>query len=254
MRNLKVIPTFFFVVILGIIHSPADATAQSRNHEIGLLGATAGMIADVGNTGLFPVRGMALGALYRYNFNYRYALRAQISGLSMRANDAWSSSEQIRLRNLSVRVRSVEIASLFEFNARPFYFDEKFAHTPYLFAGLGLSLSTGRKFLEGVVIDSPAQIYDPAFSRETFPKAFAVLPVGVGYRIKTGRIVIGAEIGYRCVFSDNFDSSFPRSPYLEMSGEDSRQRRIGQNTLDWYLNAGLTLTWIFGRSGCYYCH
>jgi len=99
---------------------------------------------------------------------------------------------------------------------------DKQRFTPYLFAGLGVTVAEPEVF-QGDMQDPEGTDYD------TF---HFVLPAGAGVKVgMTEKVVVGLELGGRTSFSDYLDGI-------------SMLANPGAN--DWYWTGNITLTYVFG--------
>ena len=101
-------------------------------------------------------------------------------------------------------------------------FADKQRFTPYLFAGLGMTIAEPEVF-QGEVPDPEGAYYETVHF---------VLPAGAGVKVGLREnIVVGLELGGRTSFSDYLDGV-------------SQLANPGAN--DWYWTGNITLTYVFG--------
>jgi hypothetical protein len=76
------------------------------------------------------------------------------------------------------------------------------------------------------------------------------IPLTFGVKTTIGyRFVLSAEFSARYTFSDNIDGSTPS----ELDGNNAFPEFGNPNSNDWYIFAGFSLTYTFGRKPCYNC-
>lgn len=182
-------------------------------------------MGDVNKNTLFKGMNPALGAVFRYNPNFRWAVKGnlmwgQVSGSTDGLKNIFPDQAQGSFsRSL------IELGGQMEFNFFPY--SDKFAYvnakrfTPYVFLGLGLTVAPGNKTFAGPNIP---------------------LGVGVKYKIKN-RINLGCEFSFRKLFGDGLDvtdgnNAFLDNPY-QIKGSFLKNK-------DWYSFLLLSVTWDFG--------
>lgn len=183
-------------------------------------------MGDANKNSLFKGLNPAGGAVFRYNANFRVALKAnlmwaRVSGSTEGLDNVFPDNAQVSFdRNL------FELGGQFEFNFFPYsdmfsYLNTK-RFTPYVLAGIGLTMAPG--------------------DGETFFGPNIPLGVGVKYKIKN-RINLGCEFSMRKLFGDSFDTT----------GEDNAvlkdPYKIGGSFFknkDWYSFLLISVTWDFG--------
>ncbi|MDR1937880.1 MAG: DUF6089 family protein [Tannerellaceae bacterium] len=214
------------VLIILSIGSYPVLRAQEYKFEIGGMAGGAFYMGDVNKDTPFKGMNPALGGVFRYNANFRWALKAdlmwaQVSGTTAGLDNVFPGNAQASFsRNL------FELGGQMEFNFFPY--SDKFAYanakrfTPYVLLGLGATVAPG--------------------SGHTF--AGLNLPVGLGvkYKIKH-RLNLGCEFSVRKLFGDDFDVTGDSNALLD------NPYRISGSPLknnDWYSFLLLSVTWDFG--------
>ncbi|MDR0995226.1 MAG: DUF6089 family protein [Tannerella sp.] len=202
--------------------SPALA-AQEYKYEIGGMGGIASYMGDLNkNTPLKDIQ-PALGGIFRYNPNLRWAVKAnllwgKVSGSTKGLDDLLPDNAQLSFdRNL------FELGGQMEFNFFPY--SDKYAYkgakriSPYALAGLGLTVAAG--------------------NGSTFASLNIPLGVGVKYKLRH-RLNLGCELSVRKLFGDG----------LEGKAQLNNPYQISENSVwknrDWYVFLLLSLTWDFG--------
>jgi hypothetical protein len=168
------------------------------------------------------------GLYYRHHFSRHVSAKLHVYSGSISGDDANSPVLQSRKMRFSSSV--IEIGGVLEW--KPLGQERysgtgihNFFVTPYVFAGLGATLS-----------DAKAEYYGepgpqaPSLPEEGLRKNFLLAPVGVGVRADIfDRLVIGVEGGWRPVFSDDLDG-------VRRNGNPDKG--------DWYYFAGVTVSFI----------
>lgn len=223
-RNvIKYLLISLFVMLLG----NGRLFGQEYKYEIGGAAGTSFYMGDANKTALFHSLRPALGAVFRNNINFRWAIKTnlywgKVAGDTNDFSDAFPNNFQT-----SFSRSFFDLGSQAEFNFFPY--SDKYAYlntkriTPYVLMGLGLTLATG----------------DGSF--------FSVnLPMGLGVKYKiVNRLNLGCEFTTRKLFGDSFDSKELKDPTGVKSSFFKNK--------DWYSTFLISLTWDFGpRNGT--CH
>jgi hypothetical protein len=194
---------------------------QEYKYEIGGAAGGAFYMGDANKTALFREMRPALGAVFRNNINFRWAIKSNLYWGQV-AGDTESNSYAFPNDLHTAFSRNVfDLGSQAEFNFFPYSDKFPFLNTkrisPYMLVGLGVTLATGG---------------DNAF--------FSVnLPMGVGVKYKiVNRLNVGCEFTLRKVFGDSFDSKALNDPMGVKSSFFKNK--------DWYSTLLLSLTWDFG--------
>lgn len=223
--NSKRMTSSFFQRILLLsffIGVCALGKAQEYKYEIGGMAGMSTYMGDANKTSVFKGINPAIGGVFRYNANFRWAIKAdlmwaKISGSTAGLENAFPFEGDISFdRNL------IELGGQAEFNFFPY--SDKFAYlntkrvTPYVLLGLGLTVAPG--------------------GNETFASVNIPIGVGVKYKIKN-RINLGCEFSVRKLFGDGLEGVDElKDPYYMESS-------IWKNK-DWYTCLMFSITWDFG--------
>lgn len=168
------------------------------------------------------------GLYFRYHFSPHFSTKAHLYSGSISGDDA--NSPSLSSRKIKFSTSIIEFAAVGEWQilGRERYSNtgiHNFFITPYLFGGLGLTFA-----------DAKAEYYGepgpeaPSLPEEGLSKRFLLAPVGVGVRADIlDRLVLGAEFGWRPVFSDDIDG-------VRQNGNPEKG--------DWYYFTGLTISFI----------
>jgi hypothetical protein len=204
----------------------AAAEAQEYKFETGGMAGGAFYMGDTNKNTLFKETGPAAGGVFRYNANFRWAVKAglmwgQVSGTTLGQENVFPGNAQT-----SFRRDLFELGGQIEFNFFPY--SDKFAYanakrfTPYVLVGAGMTVAPG--------------------SVNTF--AGLNLPIGIGakYKIKN-RINLGCEFSVRKLFGDDFDVTGDRNVLLN---NPYQIKSSALKNKDWYSFLLLSVTWDFG--------
>jgi len=213
---MKKITVFLLFISLSL-----SALGQ-RNADYGIFGGVASYIGDINTNRLFYSPGPAGGIFYRYNFNPRQAIRANIFAGGIQAADRDFNNAFQQARDTSFSGSVIDFGLQFEFNFLPYSTQmKKWNFTPYIAGGAGLS-----------------------FINNNSPTYVPVIPFSLGFKINIHKnLGLEAEYGFRKTFYDNFDG-------LEDNVDPDHKAWLHNN--DWYSFAGVSLTWkIFNKMlGC----
>lgn len=205
---------------------PATAAAQEYRFEIGPALGVSGYLGDVNTSNLFRHPGVAGGAVFRYNPNSRWALKANLLYASISGNSADMQSKLPAGEQYSFKSSLVDFGGQFEFNFLNYGFGPRYKKykrlSPYMVIGLGGVLaSTGGKTSVSFVI-----------------------PMGAGVKFKLKkRLNLGFEFTMRKSFGDRLDG---------LSDLYHVKHGIAKNT-DWYAVAAFSVTYEFSKR-CVKCH
>lgn len=275
------------IVILGLFFSLTIA----QRHEIGVFGGGANIIGDIGRSNYInpmPVSynsqkitdklPIALGLVYRFNFNPHMGVRFNAIYGKVIGNDALAPEAYKKERGYAYKNSILEGSLLFEYNFFDINNENAAKHSPFIFAGIGAfmydknSYTVTHTFATGpngnVIV--PNEINSEITTKSEKQSSFS-FPIGAGYKIKyKHNWVLAAEVGFRYTQTDNLDHSFASADdftFITEAGLDQapfeteiirrnqsaiESRQVGNTSnFDWYVFTGLTLTYTFGRPPCY---
>jgi Domain of unknown function (DUF6089) len=220
MKKLSSLLIFMFMFQMAI----------SQNHEIGIYVGGTNMMSDVGRTTYIKPRHLALGVIYKWNVNRRYAWRFAILHSKIGANDDDAVIESRQERHLRFENDITEASAAFEFNFFDFDLEKRpFLGTPYVSVGLGYFRMDN------------LSVINRKYNKDGKTGDFAI-PMVIGYKMKIAeKFILALETGPRYTFSDNIDGSNPKNSSLQFGNTNSK---------DWYVFTGVTLTYIFGKKPC----
>ena len=194
----------------------------------GMLGGSFYM-GDANKSTIFKNMNPAAGFVFRYNVNFRIALKAnlawaRVSGSTVGLDNVFPDSGQA-----SFEKNVFDLGGQAEFNFFPYSDKYSYLHTkrtsPYIAAGLGLSAAPG--------------------GGDMFFSPYLSLSTGVKYKLKN-RVNLGAEWSIRKLFGDRLDvtgsNDLLDSPYGIESGWFKNK--------DWYSMLMISVTYDFGLRNC----
>jgi len=225
MKNL--LPSLLLLVVTS------TAFAQRNSYfEAGFLFGLTNYSGDVSQSAIEVSETQpGYGLYFRYHFSRFFSGKAHVYSGSVSGDDANSST--LKNRSLKFSTSIVEIGTVAEWKplGKERYSGtgiHNFFVTPYIFAGLGVTLTDAKAEYYG----EPNSEFAPPYSlpEEGLRKKFLLAPVGVGMRADIfERLVIGLEGGWRPVFSDDLDG-------IRRNGNPGKG--------DWYYFAGVTVSFI----------
>lgn len=202
--------------------------AQEYRCEIGASLGMSGYLGDANKSNFLKHPGFAGGALFRYVFNYRAAIKANLYTAGLSGNSADYADVFPGGVNYKFNSQIYDLGAQFEFNFFNYGigYTYKRLHriTPYLVAGIGCTLS--------------------ACDGKT---AFALnVPIGVGVKYKLSeRWNIGFEFTMRKVFGDKVDG-------FSLDSLTGIKSSFMKNT-DWCSLMLFSVTYSFNKK-CVQCH
>lgn len=195
----------FILIILLILALPA--VAQRRADYGFSLGAT-NYLGEINPVNVISSPGPAAQFFYRYNFNPRQAVRANLLGGSLR----FSNSTDL------MKVFVGELGATYEYNFFPYSTmrSRRTDYTPYLAVGAAFS---------AVYNQEAAKSFNP----------FLSIPFSAGIKVNiANNMGLELEYGFRKTFNDKFDGQTDE-------GETGSQTWTHNN--DWYSFLGVSITW-----------
>ena len=210
---LKFLRIAFILLVIYFI-SVSSLHAQKKS-DIGFFAGTSYYLGDINPSTHFYSPKIALGPLYRYNFNPRNSLRLTgiYHGLSADARDF--SNPLLIADESRFSGTYIDLASMYEFNFINYQTAKRrMPYTLYMTGGLGYHLVLG----------------------STVPSnGHFTIPFGLGFKFNAGKkLSAGIELSVRKTFYDFIDGVENRMP-------DNNQPLFGNK--DWYNFAGLFFTY-----------
>lgn len=174
-----------YKLILGILFFAIGNSAFSQTKaELGFFGGVSYYLGDINPQKQFYSNSVALGGIYRYNFNSRYALRAGMLFSGLKGEDKDFNNSYQKARGASFKTDLVDLSLQVEFNFQPFWSPKKAKSqtlVPYVTGGIGYIA--------------------PSSTSSSF-----TIPMGVGVKTNlTGRWTAALEWSFRKTFTDDLD-------------------------------------------------
>ena len=202
-----------------------QSEAEDYRFEIGGMAGGAFYMGDVNKNTVFKGMNPAVGGVFRYTPNLRWALKtnltwARISGSTEGLENVFPNGGQASFsRSL------VDVGAQMEFNFMPYSDHYVYRNakrlSPYAFLGIGMTMAVGGQTVA-------------AFN----------IPAGVGLKYKlTSRLNLGCEFSIRKVFSDKLDVTGGDNAMLE---DPYGITSSFLKNKDWYSFLTLSVTWSFG--------
>ena len=214
----------------------------------------------------------AFGALYRYNFTDRYAIRIQGLYGKLEAYDSDSDDPLQQYRNLHFRTKLFEAAALVEVNFFPYrgIGKEQRHWTPFLFAGLAYYHMNPEAQLDDTWYDLQplgTEGQGTTAGGDTYKLDQMCIPFGAGVKFNAGRFDFQLEWGLRRTYTDYLDDvsgryvdnaqlAFEASPLtaeladrspLSDTGFNTGRARGDSETRDWYQYTGFSITFVISK-------
>ncbi|MEL6922939.1 MAG: DUF6089 family protein [Bacteroidota bacterium] len=191
-----------FLSLLGMVNVQAQA-----GWEVGGWAGMSHYFGDLNTDYDLSKPGIAAGAVARYNFNTRLALKFNASYGNVRATDADSENAFELARNLHFRSVVFDGTAQFEFNFLPYVHgstDEWY--TPYLFAGASVFYFNPKAEYQDEWIELRPLGTEGQFKGEEYYTVQGGLAYGGGFKFSLSyRWSIDIEISSRVLFSDYLD-------------------------------------------------
>lgn len=197
----------FFIYLILTIFTRIEA---QRNANLGFFAGTSYYYGDINPSRMIYSPGLALGGIYRYNFNKRYAVRLNGYFANLSGNpDNFSDLVHDVLRTNDFNRLIFDWACQVEFNFLPYVPTvRKWDYTTYISGGIGFF----------TIAENPVTI-----------------PFGIGAKLNvTHKIGAGVEWSFRKTFNDIIDNT----------GNATGISSLFHNN-DWYSFIGLFITYKF---------
>jgi hypothetical protein len=212
MRKIAIIILFIIMTI---------PTVAQRSADYGISAGITTYLGEINPANLFHKPGPAVSLFYRYNFNPRQAIRANLLGgyLSARDQNLKYTSDQA-LHSFSGILG--ELGVTYEYNFFPYStFRSRYVdYTPYIAAGAAVSFVYNHNATEHL--------------------PFPSIPFSAGFKVNVANhIGIEFEYGFRKTFYDKFDGLYELTD--PVTHEPVDHSWIHNN--DWYSFMGVSITW-----------
>jgi len=223
MKRIHLLP---LIILTTLLTSKAAAQESTYKFDAGGQIGMSGYLGDASSS-IFSHPGFAGGLTFRYLPDVRWSLRTLVNVMSISGDTKGMDDVFPGFAEYSFKANVYEVQERVEFNFFPYGIGETYKRlrrwTPYLAAGIGLSVST----CDGST--------NAGFN---IPMAF-----GIKYKAKP-RLNLALEFSMTKVFSDHMDGQLSDLHQIESS--------FARNT-DWYSNISFSITYEFGER-CTTCH
>ncbi|MGI9160385.1 MAG: DUF6089 family protein, partial [Saprospiraceae bacterium] len=183
------------------------AQAQMTGWEAGGWLGASNYFGDLNTDYRLNRLGPAGGALARYNYNDRLAIRFGLSGAEISAYDRDSRNIVEQRRNLGFRSLIVDGTAALEFNFLPYVHGHRdFYYTPYIYVGPTLFYYNPQAELDGTWYNLREYGTEGQFRGEEYNTTQGALGFGFGIKMDISyRWSFNVEISGRKVFTDYLD-------------------------------------------------
>lgn len=202
----------------------------AQQFEIGPFAGGANYVGDVGNSTYINPNSVFAGAIFKYNASTRHSYRLSLVHTQLEADDTDSKDLRRQERGYSFSTGLTEISAGLEFTFWEFNLTRNDNHgTPYLFTGVNYYFADQLEATSRSTIEENGKTGD--FS----------IPISLGYKHQLNSFLAGGiELGARYTLTDNLD------------GSHTGDFAFGNpNTNDWYVFAGVYVTFYFSKRVCY---
>jgi len=195
------------IALLAALSLLALTLPAQRGWELGGMAGTMFYFGDLNTQVSLRSPGPCLGALGRYNFNRRTAMRFGLNAGYLYADDANSRNVYEQARNLSFRSPVIEGQALLEFNFLPFkHGGKENFFSPYLVGGIGVFYFNPQAEYEGDWVALQPLGTEGQLRGEEYAKVSASLAYGFGMKFSLNyRWTLFAELMARATFTDYLD-------------------------------------------------
>lgn len=177
------------------------------------------------------------GAYGRYHIGPGFSMKAHVYTGSISGDDANSKTRKDRSLRFSSNIVELGLVGEINFGGRRNRFSNtgihSFSLTPYIYAGFGATFANAEAEYYGPADQLNENLKVP-LPEEGLSDRFLLVPMGAGLRADISEFfVLGLEVGWRPVFSDDLDG-------VRYNGNPESG--------DWYYFAGLTTSFIIGNN------
>jgi hypothetical protein len=275
-KKFFVLNSKWFLIILLNLFVVSSVLSQGKKrvfhqHEIGLFIGGSYYLGDLNPRQHFYMTKPALGAFYRYAWDYRGALRIGANWGQIEGNDSQSDNKDQIERNLNFKSNIIEFHALTEFNFYDYRIgNEKHFFTLFVFAGLaGFHFNPLGRIGEGTWVDlRPLKTEGQSKPYKLWQIS---IPFGIGIKLNVAKnIGLGIEWGPRKTFTDYLDDVSGKYPDLSKNPPKGQMGLLMSNrtkypwskitgysrgnpyTKDWYFFTGLTINIkLVSKEPCY---
>lgn len=244
--------------------------SYGQRSEVGLFAGGSYYLGDLNPSSHLGNTKPAVGVVYRYNLNLRWALKFNGIYGTLVGDDA-SKVGFDKERNLSFKSSLMDVSGQIELNFLPYFTgSDKYNLSPYIFAGLSVFSFNPKAEYKGEWYDlqplgTEGQGTTAYPNRKTYSLTQVAFPFGIGVKYGlTKYLCLGAEWSMRKTFTDYLDDvSTTYVDPIRLEAEKGpvaatlSNRSLGSpgvppiepgkargnaGTKDWYSFAGITLT------------
>lgn len=261
--------TLFAIILSSFVVGKADAQVWELGAQVG----GAGYIGDLNPTNPLKISGLSFGGFVKANFDPNWAVSFNYYSGKIKADDAKSSNEQFRQRNLSFSNKLHEMSVLVDFNFFDYFSGGGFSRfSPYLYTGVGAVFFNPRTEFDGREYD--LAVYQTEGKK--YKKTALSIPFGFGlkYNIKSNWTLM-TNIGYRNAYTNYLDdvngyyldpadaSTDPAISPMQQVLSDRSNEVLGYNVggkgiqrgdfrkRDTYMFVGIGITYTFVSQKCF---
>ena len=245
-------------------------TVKAQTWEFGVSAGGAGYMGDLNANNPVKVTGFSFGGLIQRNFDGYWSAKISFTHGTIAGNDASSSDQQFRARNLSFSTSLEETALIGEFNFLN-YIPKigKNVFTPFIFAGVATVAYNPTAVYQGQTYD--LRPLETEGQKKPYSSSAFSIPYGVGIKYNiAGALTLTADFGYRNPNTDYLDDVsryYPNTANMtpvqkalsDRSGENTGvyigtpgSQRGDLNARDSYFFTQITLSYTFLTSKCYF--
>jgi Domain of unknown function (DUF6089) len=248
---------------------------SGQTWEVGGFVGGAGYMGDINPTNPAKINNMAFGVQLKRNFDGYWSAKLNIMHGKIQDDDAKSSNEYQRQRNLNFYSALNEATVQVEFNFLNYLAGDTHSFktkliTPYLFTGIGGILFDPKTMYNGQ--EYKLRLYTTEGYGPSYKNFVLTIPYGAGikYNIAGNWSIVG-EAGYRMAFTDHLDDiskNYPGFSNFDPADLVVDERKILSNRSnnpaigapgtqrgdyrkrDTYMFAGISLTYTFVSRKC----
>ncbi len=207
------------ILILLLLFFGIHSLNAQRKSDIGFFAGASYYMGDINTNRQFYRPGLAIGPIYRYNFNPRTSVRFSGIWHHLEASDLDFSDPYNQARAASFSGSYIDLALMYEFNFLPYKTaSRKTGYTLYIAGGPGYHLVMSSNTSTGLPADNHFTI-----------------PFSLGFKFNAGkRLSAGIEWSPRKTYNDRLDG-------VENISTDQQVHLVGNK--DWYTFAGIFITY-----------
>lgn len=228
MKHLSIV-----LLLLLSLNLQAQKKSKDRYLECGFLFGLTNYSGDVAEKRIeISETQPGYGVFVRYHLNPKLAIKTHVYTGAIKGDD--KNSPVLFDRKFKFSTNILETAAILEWNflGKPRYSKtglRSFNFSPYVFIGFGATFVVAQAEYYGP-LDKRNDYLKVPFPEENLDTRFFLLPTGVGVKADIlDRFVLGVDIGWRPVFSDDLDG-------VKLNGNP--------NQSDWYYFVGITTSFI----------